>query len=71
MCKLVVYVVTDVMIVISLSDLIVITFIIIFMLDTESKTPYPLTSNAHLSARSSFSSSGSIVTPTPTVIQGK
>ena len=65
------YVVTDVMLVISLSDLIVITFITIFMLDTESKTPYPLTSSAHLPASLSSSLSGSIVTPTPTVTQGK
>ena len=60
-----------VMLVISLSDLVVIIFIIIFMLDTESKNPYPLTSSAHLPPIVSSSSSGSIVTPTPAVTQGK
>ena len=71
MCKLVAYVVTDMMLVISLSDLVVIIFITIFMLDTESKSPYPLTSSGHLPPSFSSSSSGSIVTPTPTVTQGK
>ena len=42
-----------------------------FYVGTESKTPYPLTSSTYLPASFSSSSSGSIVTPTPTVTQGK
>ena len=38
---------------------------------TESKTLYPLTSITYLIATVSSSSSGSIVTPTATVTQGK
>ena len=37
----------------------------------ESKTPYPLTSSTHLQTSFSSSSKGFIVTPTPTVIEGK
>ena len=39
--------------------------------DTESKTPYPLTGSTHLPTSFSSSSSVFIVTPTPTVTQGK
>ena len=42
-----------------------------FYVNTESKNPYILTSSTHLTASFSYSSSGSIVTPTPTVTQGK
>ena len=42
-----------------------------YVLNTESKTPYLLTSSTPLTASFSYSSSGSIVTPTPTVTQGK
>ena len=37
-----------------------------FYTDTESKSPYLLKSSTHLPPISSFSLSGSIVTPTPT-----
>ena len=41
------------------------------MFDTESKTPYALTSSTHPPASFLSSSSGSIVTSTPIVTQGK
>ena len=43
----------------------------LYVLNTEPKTPYLLTSSTHLTARFSSSLSGSIVTPTQTVTQGK
>ena len=42
-----------------------------FYLYTESKMSYPLTDNTCLPASFSFPSSGSIVTPIPTVTQSK
>ena len=38
---------------------------------TEYKTPYPLTNSTYVLASASFHSSDFIVTPTPTVTQGK
>ena len=42
-----------------------------FYVNIESKTLYILTSSTHLPASFSSSSHGSIVTPIPTVTQGK
>ena len=64
MCKVVAYIVTDVMLVISLS-LACSQFYYQFYIETESKTLYHLTGSTHLPS----SSSGP--TPTPTVTQGK
>ena len=73
MCKIVAYVVTDVMLVISLSLIWYnnYQFYYHFYIDTESKTPYHLTNCIHLPANFPSSLSGSIVRPTHTVIQGK
>ena len=72
MCKVVAYVVTDVIFVISVSLIWYINYQFYYHLnvDTESKTSYPLTSSTHYAASFS-SSSSSIVTPTPTVTEGK
>ena len=48
-----------------------ISILLSFYVETESKTPHPLTSSTHLPASFSSSLRDSIVTPTPTVIQGK
>ena len=50
---------------------ILISILLPLYVDTESKTPYPLTGSTHLPASLSSSLSGSIVTPTPTITQGK
>ena len=73
MCKVVAYVVTDVMIVINLSLTWYNNYQIYyhFYMYIESKTPYPLTSSTQSPASFSSSSKGFIVTPTPTVIEGK
>ena len=73
MCKVVEYVVNDVMFVISLSITWYKNYQIYyhFNVDTESKTQYHLTSSTNLPASFSSSSKGFIVTPTPTVIEGK
>ena len=42
-----------------------------FYVDTESKTPYILTSSINIPASFSSFSKEFIVTPTPTVIEGK
>ena len=70
MCKVVTYVVTDIMIEISLSLACYNNneFYCHCYLDKEYKTLYPLTTSSHLPA---IFLSGSIVTPTPTVTQGK
>ena len=47
------------------------TTLLPFNANTESKTPYTLTSSTHHSARFSSTSHGFIVTPIPTVTQGK
>ena len=70
MCKVVTYIVTDAMLVISLS-LACSQFYYQFYIETESKTLYHLTGSTHLQASFSSFSSGSIVTPTPTVTLGK
>ena len=70
MCKVVVYVVTDVMLAIRLC-IAYLKFITNFYVERESKTPYPLTSSTPLSASISLSSRDSIVTPTPAVPLGK
>ena len=67
MCKVVAYLCTDV-IRLSLKSLTSSQFYWYFYIDTESKSPYPLTSSTHLPTSSLFSLSGSIVTPTPTPI---
>ena len=68
MYKVLAYLVTDVMIVISLS-LTSYLFYCHFYLDTNVKTPSSLTSSTILPTRSS--SGGFIGTPTPTVYPGK
>ena len=66
------HIATDVMIVISLSLTWCNNFeFYSFYLYIESKTSYILTSSTYLSASFSFPLSASIVTPTPTVTQGK
>ena len=73
MCKVVTYIVSDVMIVISLSLTWYNNYQIYyhFYMYIESKTPYPLTSSTHLPTSFLSSSSGSIITPTPNITQGK
>ena len=73
MCKVVTYIVIDVMFVISIYLLRYNKYQLYyhFNVDTESKTPYTLTSSLHLPASFSTFSKGFIVTPTPTVIEGK
>ena len=73
MCNIVPYIVIDVMFVISLYLLSYnnYQFYYHFNVETESKTPYPLTSSIHLTASFSSFSKEFILTPTPTVIEGK
>ena len=47
------------------------SFLLHYHVDKESKTPYSLTSSTHLPAIFLSFSIDSIVTPTPTVTQGK
>ena len=70
MCKVITYIVRYVMIVINLY-LAWSQCYYYFYVGRESKTPYPLMSSTHLPTSLLSSSSGSIVTPTPTVTQGK
>ena len=73
MCKVVTYIVVDVMFIISLYLLSYnkYQFYYYFYVDTESKTPYILTSSINIPASFSSFSKEFIVTPTPTVIEGK
>ena len=64
--KVVAYLVSDVIIVISLS-LTSYEFNCYFHIDIKSKTSYPLTSSTHLPTISTSSLSSSIVTPTPDI----
>ena len=64
MCKVVAYLVTDMMIMINLS-LTSCQFYYYCYIDTESITLYPMISSAYLLTSFSSSLSGSIVTPTP------
>ena len=70
MCEVITYIVSDMMIVTNLY-LTWSQFYYYFYVQTESKTPHPLTSGTPLPESLSSSSSGSIVTPIPTVTQGK
>ena len=73
MCKVVPYIVVDVMFVISLHFLSYnkYQFYYHFNVDTKSKTPYLLTSSINLPASFSSFSKEFIITTTPTVIEGK
>ena len=73
MCNIVPYIVIDVIFVISLYLLSYNNyhFYYHFNVETESKTPYLLTSSIHLPASFSSFSKEFILTPTPTVIEGK
>ena len=73
MCKVVTYIVVDVMFIISLYLLSYneYQFYYYFYVDTESKTPYILTSSINLPASFSSFSKEFIITTTPTVIEGK
>ena len=70
MCKVVGYLVHDMIIVINLS-LKSCQFYWYCYVDTESITLYPMLSSTHLLTSSSSSISGSINTPTPNVPLGK
>ena len=69
-CKVVEYTITNFILMIRLIPT-CISILLSFYVDTQSKTPYLLTSSTHLLTTFSSSSSGSIVTPTPTVSLGK
>ena len=73
MCKVVTYIVVDVMFIISLYLLSYnkYQFYYYFYVDTESKTPYILTSSINLPASFSSFSKEFIITTTPIVIEGK